>query len=101
MGYQPPAHLLIALALFKGVAGAVAILKEGQRAAGKPLPDEFADDGLLVLDGDVVPVQLVVHRDPGVARNVKAFEQGEPPFMIWIGFPILFTPIRMDTDNIV
>ena len=35
VAHQPPAHLLIALALLKGVAGAVAVFKECQRAAGE------------------------------------------------------------------
>ena len=79
--HQPPAHLLIALALLKGVAGAVAVFKKRQRAAGEMGFYIVLDDGLLVLDGDVLLILLIIHGNAGIARDVKAFNQfGSPPF---------------------
>ena len=81
VGHQAAAHLLIALALLKGVAGAVAVLKEGEAAARKALLHKVADDGLLVFDGDVIPVQLIVHGNAGVTGDVEGFDHGGlPPF---------------------
>ena len=68
---QPLAQLLIALALLKGVPGAVAVFKEGQAAAGEFFFDEVLDDRLLVFDRGVVPVQLFIDGDSAVTRNVK------------------------------
>ena len=81
MAHQPPAHLLIALALLKGVAGAVAVFKECQRAAGKMGFYIVLDDGLLVLDGDILLLLLIIHGNTGIARDIKAFDHvGSPPF---------------------
>ena len=68
-------HLLIALALLEGVARAVAIFIEGQRAAGEPLLHIFLDDRLLVFDRGVVAVKLLVDRNTAVAGDVKSFYQ--------------------------
>ena len=79
--HQPPAHLLIALALLKRVAGAVAVFKKCQRAAGKVGLHIVLDDGLLVFNGDVLLILLIIHGNAGIARNIKAFDQfGSPPF---------------------
>jgi hypothetical protein len=32
------------------------------------------DDGFLVFDGHIVPIQLVIHGYAGVARYVKSFD---------------------------
>ena len=81
MPHQPPAHLLIALALLKGVARAVAVFKKRQRAAGKVGFYIVLDDGLLVLDRNVLLILLIIHGNTGIARDVKAFNQfGSPPF---------------------
>ena len=89
MPYQPPAHLLIALALLKGVAGAVAVFKKRQRAAGEVGLYIVLDDGLLVLDGDVLLILLIIHGNAGIARDVKAFDQfGSPPFQIFCHLPV-------------
>ena len=50
VGQQLAAHGLIALALLKGVARAVAVLVEYELRAGELMLDEVGDDGLLVLD---------------------------------------------------
>ena len=76
MPHQLPAHGLVVFPLLEGVAGAVAVLVEGQAGIGEPLAHEVRDDGLLVFDGRVVPVQLLVHRDAAVACNVVAFDHG-------------------------
>ena len=73
MGEQLPAHFLIALALLKGVPGAVAVFKEGQAAAGEFFLDEILDDRLLVFDGRVVPIQFFIDGDPAVSRNIEGF----------------------------
>ena len=81
MGHKSPAHLLIALALLKRVAGAVAVFKKRQRAAGEVGLYIVLDDGLLVLDRDVLLLLLIIHGNAGIARNVKAFDHvGSPPF---------------------
>ena len=81
VAHQPPAHLLIALALLERVAGAVAVFKKRQRAAGEVGLHIVLDDGLLVLDGDVFLILLIIHGNAGIARDVKAFNQfGSPPF---------------------
>ena len=71
--HQPPAHLLIALALLKRVAGAVAVFKKRQRAAGEVGLYIIFDDGLLVFDGDVLLLLLIIHGNAGIARDVKCF----------------------------
>ena len=81
VGHESPAHLLIALALLKRVAGAVAVFKKRQRAAGEVCLYIVLDDGLLVLDGDVLLILLIIHGNAGIARDVKALDQfGSPPF---------------------
>ena len=79
MGHETPPHGLVALPLLEGVAGAVPVLVEGKGAAGELLLYEVLDDGLLVLDGHVVPVQLVVHGDSGVAGDIEGLGQLSPP----------------------
>ena len=69
------AHLLIAFALLKGIAGAVAVLVEGQAGTGEVPLHKVRDDGLLVFNGHIVPVKLLIHRDTAVAGNVKSFDQ--------------------------
>ena len=78
MGHEPLPHGLVALPLLKGVAGAVPVLVEGEGAVGEPLPDEILDDGLLVLDGHIVPVQLLIHGDAAVAGDVKGLDHVPP-----------------------
>ena len=73
MGHESPAHLLIALALLKRVAGAVAVFKKRQRAAGEVGFYIVLDDGLLVLDRDVLLLLLIIHGNAGIARDVKCF----------------------------
>ena len=80
VAHQLPAHGLIALSLLKGVAGAIPILVKGQGAVGKFFPDKVRDDGLLVLNGGVVPVQLLVHGDAAVAGDVKFLNHPLHPF---------------------
>lgn len=70
------AHLLIAFALLKGVAGAVAVLEKGEAAAGKLRFYKVLDDGFLVLDGYIVPVNLVIDGDTGVACYAEGFCHG-------------------------
>ena len=84
--HQSSAHLLIALALLKGVAGAVAVFKECQRAAGKVGFYIVLDDGLLVFNGDVLLLLLIIHGNTGIARDVKCFNHGHSPlryFSVW------------------
>ena len=81
VGHQPLPHGLIALPLLECVAGAVPVLIEGKGAAGEFLPDKILDDGLLVFDGHIVPVQLVVHRNSAIAGDVKSLGHVPlPPF---------------------
>ena len=79
VAHQPPTHLLIALALLKGVAGAVAVFKKRQRAAGEVGFYIVLDDGLLVLNRDVLLILLIIHRNTGIARDVKCFNHGHSP----------------------
>ena len=80
MAHQSPAHFLIALALVEGIAGAIPILKETERTAGKARLYVVFDDGLLVFDGDILLVKLVIDGDTGIARDVVSFGQsGSPP----------------------
>ena len=78
------AHLLIALALFKGVARAVTIFEESQRAAGEFLFDKFLDHVLLVLDRGVVTILFLVDRDTTVACDIICFCQYFPPSFSYI-----------------
>ena len=73
MAHQLPAHGLVALPLLEGVAGAVPVLVESQGAVRETALDEVREDGLLVFDGGVVPVQLLVHGDAAVTGDVKFF----------------------------
>ena len=79
VGHEPLPHGLVALPLLEGVAGAVPVLVEGEGAAGELLLYEVLDDGFLVLDGHVVPVQLLVHGDAGVAGDIKGLGHVLPP----------------------
>ena len=76
MAHQAAAHFLIALALLKRVAGAVAVLEKGQAAAGKLCFYEVLDDGFLVLDRYVVAVEFVIDGDTGVACYAEGFCHG-------------------------
>ena len=81
MPHQAPSHLLIALALLERVAGAVAVFKKRQRAAGEVGLYIVLDDGLLVLDGDVLLILLIIYGNAGIARDIKCFGHvGSPPF---------------------
>ena len=75
MAHQALPHGLVALPLLEGVAGPVPVLIEGEGAAGEFGFHKILDDGFLVLNGHVVPVQLVIHRNTAVARDIKAFYQ--------------------------
>ena len=92
MAHQLPAHGLVALPLLEGVAGAVPVLVESQGRVGEFLLDEILNDGLLVFNGSVVPVQLLVHGDAAVAGDVKAFDHG---------CSFLSAMLRFIVDNIV
>ena len=59
--HQFPAHFLVAGPLVKGVSGLVPVLIKGRGGVGKFLPHEVLNDGFLVLDGCVVPVQLFIY----------------------------------------
>ena len=86
VGHESPTHLLIALALLKCVAGAVAVFKKRQRAAGEVGFYIVLDDGLLVLNRDVLLILLIIHRNTGIARDVKCFNHGHSPlryFSVW------------------
>ena len=73
VGHQLPAHGLVTLPLLEGVTGAVPVLEEGEGAVGELLPDERFNDGFLVFDGGVVPVQFFVYGDAAVAGDGKVF----------------------------
>ena len=79
MGHQFFPHGLVALPLLKGVAGAVPVLVEGEAAAGKFLLHKVLNNGLLVFNRDIFLIQLIVHRDAGVSRNIKGLDHGLPP----------------------
>ena len=79
MGHQPVPHGLVALALLKGVAGAVPVLIEGEGTAGEFLLYKVLNDRFLVFNGYVVPVQFIVYRNTAVACNIKCFNHGFPP----------------------
>jgi len=82
----------------EGVAGAVPVLAEGQGAAWEFLLHEVRDDGFLVFDGGVVPVQLLVHGDAAVAGDVKAFDHGVT--LLYACQNILLSYLHL-SDNIV
>ena len=79
VAHQLPPHGLVVLPLFEGVARAVPVLVEGQGTAWEFLLYEVRDDGLLVFDGGVVPIQLLIYRDAAVSGNIKAFNHGSTP----------------------
>jgi hypothetical protein len=54
------AQFLVALALLKRVAGAVAVLEEIQGGTGEFAGNVILDDGALVFDGCVVAVEFFV-----------------------------------------
>ena len=76
---QPLSHGLVALPLLKGIAGTVPILIKGQAAAQESAVHKVPDDGFLIFNGHIVPVQLLVHRDPAVSGNVIGFGHGYSP----------------------
>ena len=78
---QPLSHGLVALPLLKGIAGTVPILIKGQAASRKSAVHKVPDDGFLVFNGHIVPVQLLVHGDAAVAGNVKGFGHNKPPYI--------------------
>ena len=83
---QPLSHGLVALPLLKGIAGTVPILIKGQAASRKTAVHKVPDDGLLVFNGNVIPVQLLIYRDAAVAGNVKGFGHVYSPlryFSVW------------------
>ena len=79
VGHESPAHLLIALALLKGVAGAVAVFKKRQCAVRKVRCYKVFDDGLLVFNRHIVAVELLIDRNAGIACNIKAFNHDHSP----------------------
>ena len=108
MGNEALAHSLVAFPLLKGVAGAVPVLVKGQGTIREALLHKVLDNGFLVFDGDVIPVQFIIHRDAAIARNVKAFgHDGIAPLsggfrVPWNRvFSILSTLFLLYTDNIV
>ena len=58
---QSLTHFLVTFALFKGIAGTITVLKEGQRASGKFGLHIICNNGFLMLNGDVVLVLLIIH----------------------------------------
>ena len=83
---QPLSHGLVTLPLFKSIAGTVPILIKGQAASRKTAVHKIPDDGLLVFNGNVIPVQFLVYGDAAVAGNVKGFGHGYSPlryFSVW------------------
>ena len=93
MAHQALPHGLVPLPLLEGVAGAVPVLVEGEDAAGEPVADKILHDGLLVFNGDIVPVQLVVHRDAAVPGDLKGLGHvPSPPFRS-------FPAIRSEPEN--
>ena len=80
---QALSHGLVALPLFKGIAGTVPILIKGQAASRKTAVHKVPDDGLLVFNGNVIPVQLLIYGDAAVAGNVKGFSHGLFPFWMY------------------
>ena len=85
MLHQSAPHGLIALPLLKRIAGAIAVFEKGQRAVRKAMLDKIRDDGFLVFDRGVVPIQLFVYRNAAVARDGIAFDQCDsPPFSVFV-----------------
>ena len=82
--HQLPAHGLVALPLFEGVAGLVPVLVEGEGGVREFLPDKVRDDGFLIFDGGVVPVQLLVHGDAAVAGNIEFFNHWSHPLCPYV-----------------
>ena len=78
VAHQPSPHFLITLPLLEGIAGAVTILVEGQRAVGEAVLHEIFDDSLF--DRHIVAIQFLVHRNACVARDGKAFDHSLSPF---------------------
>ena len=108
MGNESLAHSLVAFPLLKGVAGAVPVLVKGQGTIREALLHKILDNGFLVFDGDVIPVQFIIHRDAAIARNVKAFgHDGIAPLSGGFRVPrnrvfsVLSTLFFLFTDNIV
>ena len=94
VAHQSAAHLLIALALLERVAGAVAVLEKRQRTAGEVRLYVVVDNGLLVLDGDILLVLLIVNGNAAVACYVKGFGHAHSPlryFSIWRSNSELFS----------
>ena len=85
MGHKAAAHGLIALPLAEGVAGAVTILEKSQTAVGEMGLYIVGEDGFLVLDGNILLIQLVVHGDAAVARDVEGFGHGDAPLVKCFG----------------
>ena len=79
--HEATAHILIALALLKCVAGAVPILKKSEAAAGEMGLYIVGEDGFLVLNGDIFLIQLVVHGDAAVAGDVEGFSHSNAPLV--------------------
>lgn len=75
VAHESLAHDLVTLALLKGAARVVTVLIKCQVAAGKPLLYEILNDGFLVLDGYIVPVELIIDGNTPVACNAKSFQQ--------------------------
>ena len=73
MRQELSAQLLIALTLLEGVARAVAVLVEGERAVRECAAHIVLYDGFLVFDGHIVAPRLLVDRDAAVPGNVKEF----------------------------
>ena len=94
MAHQSAAHLLIAFALLERVAGAVAVLEKGQRTAGEVRLYVVVDNGLLVLDGDILLILLIVNGNAAVACDVKCIGHTHSPlryFSIWRSNSELFS----------
>ena len=79
VAHQPPAHLLIPLALLECVPRAVAVFKKRQCAVWKVRRYKIFDDGLLVFNRHIVAVELFIDRNAGIPRNVKAFYHSHSP----------------------
>ena len=75
MAEQLGPHGLVALPLGEAVPGPVPVLVHGEGASRKPALYEVLDDGLLVLDGHILPPHVLVHRYPAVPRDVMMFYQ--------------------------
>ena len=76
---QTLSHGLIAFPLLKGIAGAVPIFVECQGAFRESLINIILNNGFLVFNGHIVPIQFIIHGDSAVAGYVKMFNHGAPP----------------------